>query len=475
MQRILTVNEMQLADKFTIETLGVPSGVLVERAGKAVAEVIMKRFKGGRVLVVAGKGNNGQDALVVAKELSGVHGFSVTVMQASQEEFYKLEKDYDIIVDGIFGTGLKRQVTGVYAEIINKLNDKKSFKVSIDIPSGLSGDLGKPLGIAFKADLTVAIQELKMGHFLGDGLDYSGEVVSKDIGISIWGDDFAFRLEKSDVLQCFPERKRNTHKGTYGKVAIVGGSKNYFGSVMLSALALSSLKTGAGYSHLCIPDSLFSVYAGKCPQCTLGTLLDKDGVFVFDKDGLDKLLSYNVICFGMGVTVSEQIYKTVCYLLENYTGTLILDADALNSLSQFGVQTLKNKKCKVVLTPHVKEFSRLTSIETSEILSNPIKYAKDFAHNYGVILVLKNAVSIITDGERVILNTTGNSSLAKCGSGDVLSGIIAGISARISDTLLAVASGCYVLGKSAEEASKVFGEYSTTATEIIENIYKVIT
>ncbi len=472
MQRILTVEQMQNADKYTIETLGISESVLVERAGCAVVEEITKKFKGGRVLVVAGKGNNGADAIVVAKELSLIHGFKVTLLKTEENDLSKLNDKFDIVIDGIFGTGLKREVSGVCAELINKINAMDAYRISIDVPSGLDGNTGYPLGVAVKADFTVSIQEFKTGQFLNDGPNYTGEIVVKDIGISVWDDECAYRLEDKDIEKFFPKRSKNTHKGSYGKAAVVGGSKSYFGSAMLAGLSLSALRLGVGYSHLCVPDSLFPIYAGKCPECTLGTLKDCDGNIIFDKDGLDKLLNYDTIAIGMGIGKSEEVYKTLKYLLSNYNGKLIIDADGLNSLAEYGVDVLRNSKPDVLLTPHVKEFSRLTSIPVGEILNSSVGIVKNFAKEYCVNVILKNAVSVITDGERVCFNTTGSPAMAKCGSGDVLAGVIAGISARNFDLFESACAGAYIFGKAGERCAEEKGEYSVTATDLINAIPK---
>ena len=187
MIRVLTVNEMQQADKFTIENLGVSESELISRAGNAVKEEIERIFVGGRVLFVCGIGNNGKDGVEASKLLKFTHGFSVNCINADETALIELDKPYDIIVDCIFGTGLKREVTGVYKAVIEKINCKKAKVVSVDIPSGLNGDNGLPLGVAVKADYTICIQELKVGLLLNDGRDYSGEISTKDIGISIWG------------------------------------------------------------------------------------------------------------------------------------------------------------------------------------------------------------------------------------------------------------------------------------------------
>lgn len=474
MERILSVEQMRNADSFTINSLGITEEELVERAGSAVANEIYRRFKGGRVLVCIGKGNNGADGKVVAEKLSKIHGFSVSTINISNGFFKLFDKKYDIIVDCIFGTGLNREVDGKYKQAIEKINNSNAFVVSCDIPSGLNGDNGKVFGVAVKANLTIAIQELKLGHFLGDGPDYCGEVIAKDIGISIWGEDFVKRFNDNSLANFFPTRKRNVNKGTFGKASIIGGSIKYSGSVLLSLNALTALKMGVGYSNLVVPKSVFNNYLGLNPECLLTLINDKDGFIDFDEQTLSSLLNYNSIAIGMGMGKTIEGYKTICYLLENYAGNLIIDADGLNCLATFGVDKLKNKKCKVILTPHILEFSRLSGLDKQEILKNPIEVAVNFAKKYSVILLLKNAVSVITDGGEVYINTTGTPALAKGGSGDVLSGIICGITARNEDIFSSVVASSYLFGKAGEIATKEQNEYTVTATDIISVLHKAI-
>ena len=283
MERILTTAQMRAADEYTIKNLGVAEDVLVERAGKCVADEIKKRFFGGRVLVCIGKGNNGADGRIIANELSKTHGFTVTTLTVSNGIFKLFDKKYDIIVDCIFGTGLNREVDGKYKTAIEKINSLGVFVVSCDIASGLNGDNGRVMGVAVKANLTVAIQEYKFGHFLNDGPDYSGEVVAKDIGISIWGDDYAKRFNDSSVAKFFPKRPRNVNKGCFGRACVIGGSKSYTGSVILSTSALCALKMGVGYANLAVPESLFNAYVGKVPEALLTAITDKDGNIIFNE------------------------------------------------------------------------------------------------------------------------------------------------------------------------------------------------
>jgi len=345
MERILSSEQMRSADKFNIENLGISEETLIYRAGSAVAEEVNRRLKGGRVLVCVGKGNNGKDGEVAAKILSNIHGFTVATLNVYNGIFKMFDKKFDIIVDCIFGTGLDREITGRYKEAIERINSSGAYVVSCDIPSGLNANTGKVMGAAVKADLTIAIQEYKLGHFLNDGKDYCGKIILKDIGLSVWDNDFALRLEKSDVAKFFPERKHNVNKGDFGKSAIIGGSKKYSGSSLLSMNALSAYKVGTGYSFLFVPECVFGSVVGLYPETIVSSIKDDSNNFIFDKETLDNAMKNDAIAFGMGSGVTEEVYKSLKYLLENYTGNLIIDADGINSLAKFGKEILKNKKC----------------------------------------------------------------------------------------------------------------------------------
>lgn len=475
MERILTTEQMRNADKYTIEKLGVCQDELVYRAGSCVAEEIINRFRGGRVLVCVGKGNNGADGKIVAEILSKKHGFSVLTLNVSNGIFKLFDKKFDIIVDCIFGTGLNKAVEGKYKVAIEKINSSGAYVIACDIPSGLNGDSGLAMGVAVKANLTIAIQEYKIGHFINDGPDYCGVVVAKDIGISIWGDDYVTRLNSSSIKDFFPKRKINSNKGDYGKTCVIGGSKRYSGSVLLSANAFCSLKMGVGYTTLVVPESLFSAYLGKVPECILSTIPDIDGFFVFNENSLKPFLEYDSIAIGMGVGVSENVYKIISFLIKNYKGNLLIDADGINSIAKYGLEVLKQHDCNIVLTPHIGEFARLINADKTLIINDCVKLAKDFAKEYGVTLLLKSNTSIITDGEKVLLNTTGTPAMAKAGSGDVLSGLTVGLLARNNDVLKVSAVSAFIFGKAGEYCVKeVDNEYTIVASDLINSIPKVI-
>lgn len=471
MERFLSNAQMRAADAYTIGVLGVRSEELMSCAGRAVAEETARvaEITGAKsVLVVCGCGNNGGDGYVCARILKEqgvnamVFALSGRLSPDCAREREKYEGEYtdkiegDIIVDCIFGTGLSRTVTGEAAEVIEKINSSGAYVIAADIPSGINGDNGRVEGVAVRADLTVAIAEYKLGTVLGDGADYCGAVVKRAIGITAQG-NFAQAYSSEDVAAFFPARRRNSHKGTYGAANLIVGSERYRGA---AALALSAaLQSGCGYVKLTsdksVSDALFTAY----PQA----------IYIDEPD-----LSSQAIAVGSGCGVSAELYEKTVNLLNNYQGKLIIDADGLNSLAKYGVGALNEKKCSVLVTPHVKEFSRLTNLPVEEILQNPVACAESFALKYGVVVLLKGATSVITDGKRTALNLRGTTALAKGGSGDLLTGLICGNAARGLELFDAAVASAYVLGETAEDCSRERSDYCVTAKELVKNFHKVV-
>lgn len=469
MYKVLTNSQMREADAYTINIKGIPSKELMLRAGLAIADeverVYLKR-NAHTVLVVCGTGNNGGDGFVCAEELKkrnvAVKVYAIdgklSADCAREKSVYSGEYSGvvagDIIVDCIFGTGLAREITGKYAEIITAINNAKSYIISADIPSGISGDSGMVLGCAVRADLTVAIAEYKVGHFLSDGLDYCGKIVKKDIGITCPQTDFAIIYEENDLKTFFPKRARNSHKGTFGSANIIGGSEKYIGAAALAVNA--ALQSGCGYVKLTTAPEVKCSLAPVFPQVIFNETFD---------------LEAQCIAIGSGSGVSRELYDKIKYILLNYRGTLIIDADGLNSVSEYGVDTLNSKGCRVVITPHVKEFSRLTGKTVREILADPINCAQKFARDYGIIVVLKSASTVICDGEHTVVNVRGNTALSKGGSGDMLTGFMCGCIARGLTPFNGAICATNSLGISAELSSELKTEYCVTADDIIKNLF----
>lgn len=469
MQKILTVEQMRAADFYTINELKVPSKTLMYRAGCDIADevaAVADRIQAKEILVVCGTGNNGGDGFVCAEELKR-RGYNIAVyaMEGKLSNDCELERvaysgEYaeqisaDIVVDCLFGTGLCRPVSGKYAEVIEKINSSGAYVISADIPSGLNGDNGLAEGYTVKANVTVAIAEFKTGYFLNDGPDFCGKVIKKDIGITCPENNYAHIYEDSDIKTYYPKRKRNTHKGTYGTAQLIAGSKRYIGAAALAAEA--ALKSGCGYVKLKTSSQNSLALAKKLPQIIYSEEID---------------FSAECIAIGCGCVVSEDLYNTISIILKSYSGTLIVDADGLNTISKFGINILKDRKCNVILTPHIKEFSRLSGLSVAQIISDPITHARNFATKYGVTVLLKSAVSVLTDGERVLLCHKGNSALAKGGSGDMLTGYACGTVARGVDGFNAIAVASYTMGLTAEICAKERTEYCVTSKDLIKNLH----
>lgn len=475
MLKLFSAEQMRAADGYTIKNLGVPSQTLMQRAGVAIAEEVAEVANAdSKIIVVCGTGNNGGDGYVCARELMS-RGFSVSVFAAESKidgarlssdcqrektQFggtYASTIDGDIVVDCLFGTGLSRTIEGAFAEIIDEINASGAFVVSADIPSGLSSDSGLILGSAVRADKTVAIGGLKLGHALADGPDMCGAVTVKDIGICTEHSHCAYAYEDGDIAALFPARRRNSHKGTFGKATLICGSALYPGAAVLAVS--SALRSGCGYVDAVCCAEVKSAIVPRFPQT------------VFSQE---PGLTSECIAVGMGCGVSQELYNEICRLLKDYSGTLIIDADGLNSLAKFGVGVLKDKCCNVIVTPHAKEFARLTDKKVGEVLADPVGNAVQFARTYGVITLLKGAGTVITDGVKTAINTRGCSAQAKAGSGDLLSGFMCGSIARGLSAFEGAVCAAYVLGAAAELAAGEFTEWSVTAADITKNTGRAI-
>ena len=497
MDYILSSKEMKEADQYTITNYA-SSLDLMEKAGRSIFEFLRTNFsKGFYYLIVTGSGNNGGDGFVIARYLLE-NGYQVDVYEVSEaksSEAIENKKRYlkspiktlninknTIIIDAIFGYGLNKEVTEPYLNIIKKINEAEKYKViSVDIASGISSNNGLKMGDAIKSDVSLALGEYKLGYFLNDGKDYNKLTLKLDIGIVLPKKDYISRLDKSDFKDLFLNRKENSNKGSYGKVSLIGGMEKTPGALILAYKAYSSLKLGVGYSELAFPKSLKFIYSALTPEIIYHPLKDNRlGSLKFNKKEYSSFLSSKVITIGMGIGVSKEVYKIIKFFLKNYQNTLIIDADGLNTLAKYGIDILKEKRnCKVVLTPHIKEFSRLSKKSIEDIKRMRVKLAKEFSFNYNVYLVLKDNSTLIVHKNNAYLNTNGNSGLAKGGSGDLLSGFIAGcvsLNDNDSDLLRKTALGSYILGRAADilKLHERVNEFSIIASDVVTVTNKVI-
>lgn len=493
MQYIVTKQEMQAIDAYTIEKIGIPAAVLMERAALKVADQVEAVNPGkGRILVVVEGGNNGGDGLAAARILLG-RGYAVdiysvgelsrpskefqlqmNIMKRMNMRFRKSipKKDYSVIVDGIFGVGLSRKVDGVYKEIIEELNRMPGIKIAIDIPTGIDATSGDILGVAFKADYTVTFGLKKLGMFFSGGIDYCGEIVCVDIGFpeeaieSIQPKIYAY--DQSDMNK-LPQRYNNSHKGTYGRVAVIAGSKNMSGSAFLCGKAAYSVGVGLVkiYSH----ESNRTIVQSQLPEAIMMTYEDYEGALACVEDALQWA---DVIVVGPGLGVDTTSERMLYELMMRAEVPLVLDADALNILSN-NIELLESTSVSIVMTPHMKEMSRLIKKTVPEIMENRFEIARGFAKKTGVTLVLKDAKSVVSNGgEQSYMNLAGNNGMSTGGSGDVLSGIIAGMIAGGLSLSEAAKMGTFVHCLAGDEAAKEKGKYAMLASDILNHIGDVM-
>lgn len=475
---ILTVEAMRKSDARTIAE-GTPGRELMLRAGKAVFE---RADWKPPVAVLCGSGNNAGDGYVIARLLHSA-GITCNVIllcdRYSEDGAYYLTEcreagvpvrlwetgmqlaGYNTLVDCLFGTGFHGAVTGAAAEMIDRINESGACVVSVDINSGLNGDSGMAEKCV-RSDLTVSVGFFQPGHFLNMAKDVMKEKANCDIGIRP-ADGHMGLVEKADVTSLFRPRANNAHKGTYGYTALIGGSRRYSGAIRLAGMANAAMRTGAGVVKLAVPDVLWPVVAPAVLEATVFPLRDNGDEIVYDEKQFAELTAnVRTAAFGMGIGTGEGAAQALARLLETYQGTLIVDADGLTLLARMDQNRIRDAACRLILTPHVKEFSRLTGLEIPEILDSPAAYAEAYAKETGAVVLLKGPATVVTDGERTRIVDTGCPGMATAGSGDVLSGILAA-TAAVVEPLEAAAAAAWINGKAGELAQERFGSVSMTA------------
>ncbi|MBQ5706976.1 MAG: NAD(P)H-hydrate dehydratase, partial [Peptococcaceae bacterium] len=453
---LVTAEQMRQVDRKTIEELGIPEIVLMENAGKAVADFLQEQFDDlseKTVTILAGAGNNGGDGLVVARYLHML-GVPVKVFLLAERELspstqrnyeilsrlpvklylldsensmhlFKVTVNYsDILVDALLGTGTSREVTGKTEQVIEIINRRSCIKVAIDVPSGLNSDTGELWGKCIKADYTVALAQPKCGHYMNKGLKYCGEVVVKDIGIpqEIYQslDLNCSIIDQTYLQRCQTVRSRESHKGTYGHLLMLGGSMGMSGAITLAAQA--ALRSGVGLVSCAVPDSIQMHVAVNIPEAM---------VHPVQEDSVQHLLpGKSAVVIGPGMGATERTGMMMLEVLQAGSCGVVVDADALN-VAEYWLDEVKDSDCQVILTPHPGEMARLTGLSAEYIQQHRLEVAQSFAQEHGVWVVLKgaNTVAATPDG-RLYMNITDSPSLAVAGSGDVLSGIIGAMLAQ---------------------------------------------
>lgn len=490
MKQVVSTRTMRESDAKTIE-MGTPGRLLMQRAAKGIFDSY--RWQ-GRTAIVCGSGNNAGDGYALACLLfeSGIDCQIFLLSErfsADSAYFYEKCKEigvkstllfsgetfagYAEIVDCIFGTGFHGAPTGIFADAIRAINQSDATVISADINSGLDGDNGF-FSHAVKSDLTVSIGTYKYGHFLGQAKDLIGSLINVDIGIEIKG-EIGTLTEADDVRAVLGTRPADCHKGNYGYVSILGGCREYAGAVKLAGLSYAALRAGCGVAKLVIPESIYHGVSPYLLESTAAPLPDADGHILFDAARLDEELgNQRALAIGMGWGRSPENERILRYVLEHYDIPIVIDADGLNTLAALDPGILRSTRCRVILTPHPKEMERLSGVPIAEIRQDPIGVAASFAQKYGVIVLLKGTCTVVTDGSCINLVNRGCAGMATAGSGDVLSGILAGLLGYAPPTVRTVAAGAWIAGRAGELAEICTNPVSMLASDTVGQIAAAI-
>ncbi len=486
MQTVVSVATMRHSDAETIQN-GVTSRELMYRAGHGVYAGYPWK---GPVAIVCGSGNNGGDGYVLASLLwkNGIPCRLFLLSERfSRDGRYYFDQcvevgipyeicgetlcflDYEEIVDCIFGTGFTGDVKEPVASVINAINQSGKTVISVDINSGLDGDNGLS-SLCVKSDLTFSIGFYKSGHFLNDAKDHIGELRNLDIGIDLYGRSYRL-VEKGDFAPILRDRLQNSHKGDYGYVSLLGGCASYGGAIKLANLSASALRAGCGVAQLILPSSLAPSVSPYLLESTLCLLPDEEGHMLFCPEVLDRALTrHRALAIGMGWGSSPENERILTHILKHHSLSLVIDADGLNTLAGMDRDILGRTRCRVLLTPHLKEFERLSGFSMEEIRNAPIVCAEQYAKQTGVCLLLKGPCTVVTDGEETLLVDRGCAGMATAGSGDVLSGILAGLLGYSPVSPLTAACGAYLAGLAGEIAQKKRNPISMIASDTVLEI-----
>lgn len=494
MRKLFDAKLAKELDVLTQDTYGIQGMVLMERAALILAEQVEKEMSSPQdaVLCICSSGNNGGDGIACARILLE-KGYAVSILmagnesKATNENRKQLEtakrcgvnvltecrlKEYDILVDALFGIGLSRKVEGTYADLITKINQSGRKVIAADIPSGIDASTGKVWGVAVQADVTVTFGTEKLGHVLYPGRDYCGRMVVGDIGFPKKAVDqiatpyFTYELE--DYTEKMPKRPSYSNKGTFGRVFVIAGSREMFGAAYLAAKA--AYRMGAGLVKVLTEESNVPILKGKLPEALVASYSSQ---FYRNPEQEKQILSHlnwaSVVLIGPGIGMGEEAKRLMELVLSSVHVPIVVDADGINLLGRFAELQLPEN---AVITPHLMEMSRLIGREVPDIRENLIQAAKETARNKRICVVLKDACTIVTDGEQIYLNNGGNSGLATGGSGDVLAGIVAGL---IAQKMTPFEAACLGTGLHAAAADAALGEgkqseYSLMAGDILETL-----
>jgi len=509
--KVLTSSQMFSAEQAQVNR-GMSFTRLMENAGSACARAVRERFASleqsrGLVCVLCGNGKNGGDGFVIARKLA-LAGFNVAVVEAFGEptaedsilmrekavetglvpEFFWEEENAKnsiesaaVIVDAVFGTGYKYREDERVRAVFEAVNASPAKVVSIDVPSGLESNNGDVSGSCIKADITIAVSYMKPVHILKPARVLCGEIITVAIGID---DDIIDGIEEDTLAvltpaqakKIFPRRDLMANKGTFGRALSICGSCNMQGAAVLAAS--SALRCGAGLVTAAFPDAAYNAIAPKLTESLLLPLPSNEAG-TFSSGAIPALLEQaeksSAVLVGCGLGLNLHTKELVSALVQNCTKPMIIDADGINALAA-NIDILKNIKAPVILTPHPGEMSRLTGMSIADIERDRVNVARRFADEYGIVLLLKGASTVIAGAGRrdAYINVTGNQGMAKGGSGDMLSGIILALLAQGVYPFDAAVLGAYIHGAAGDAAARELSLTSMLASDCIAALPRVL-
>jgi hydroxyethylthiazole kinase-like uncharacterized protein yjeF len=501
--RVLNSAQMREADRRTIEEVGIPPLVLMENAGRQVVaamEAMHSDLLELEVAVLCGRGNNGGDGFVVARtllqrgvdvsvflmgrvaevrgdartnlEILGRLGLAVVEIADSQawELHFSEVSDCTLIVDAIFGTGLNAPVSGFLESVIADVNASGIPVVSIDLPSGLSADSADPIGDSIEAGMTVTLAAPKLPLVLPPAETRAGDIVIADIGIpsdileTIEGPRVDL-LTRASMRELIVPRTPDSHKGDYGRVLVVAGSRGKTGAAHLAAVG--ALRSGAGLVTVATPGSCQPVVAAMGAEYMTEALKASDEGL--DPDGVERVLELarDVIAIGPGLGQAPATREFIKRLVDRATMPLVIDADGLNAFGADPDRLAGREGREVIITPHPGEMARLVGMSTDEVQASRLEIARNFAVAHHLYVVLKGHRTLIaTPDEKIFINPTGNPGMATGGTGDVLTGMIAAWLAQLLDAEVACKLAVYLHGLAGDLAEADEGEVAMTSTDV---------
>ena len=460
---------------------GIPGCILMDTAARGVADAVLNSPRKGKTAVLIGGGNNGGDGLALMRilKLKGIESIGILCcdperlkgdallnyriaanMRLSMTEELSEISSAEIIVDGLFGTGLDRKIEGRAFDAIELANACSAYRIAIDIPSGMSGDTGEIFGTVFKADETVTVQCIKRGLIVTKYRECVGKITVCPIGYMDEDIEMGFSKEKliddEFVRSCLPDRKIVSNKGNFGRTLIFAGSPGMSGAAVMASTA--ALRVGSGLVNAVVPDSIAQAF-GIRPEIMVNADSDSD-----IRSNISKASAVGIGCgSGNDVNIKKKLYEVLMS-----RKPCVVDADAINIMDS-ELLSLLHENC--VLTPHPGEMSRLIHTDIKSVIEHPVETAKSFSEKFGTVLLLKSAASVIAapDG-RIRYNISGNPGLAKGGSGDVLTGIISGLLAQGLTAFDAASCGAYLLGQSADTALSLLKNRALIAGDVLDSI-----